>query len=208
MAAQVNNDGILDLVIGTTEVVLSRRLACSPRISAVSPSCWVRATAISPSSRSKFPSTYSRLAVADFTGNGPVDVFTTGANDIRKRPTRRVSWAKGTECSERRARSAANAVGTPFVGDFNNDGKPDVAVGSTLFIGRGGCLFQVQWLLCPDHRSSIRTPAVLNGDGNLIWSPLTTPARQRCCWEKEMEHFSSRSCYRWSRMAQADLWWT
>ncbi len=168
VAAQVNNDGILDLVIGTngscpfaTPCLFAEDLGSFTVLLGKGDGNFT----FEPSN---FPPTYSRLAVADFTGNGPVDVFTTGANDIPQASNAACIVGEGNGMFGAPGEISGNAVGTPFVGDFNNDGKPDVAVGSTLFIGRGGCLFQVQSLLSSGPSFFNQDAGGdLNGDGNL-----------------------------------------
>jgi len=113
--------------------------------------------------------TYSRLAVADFNGDGRLDIFTTGANDIPTMTDAACLPGLGNGMFSMPAELGGNAVGTPFVGDFNRDGKPDVAVGSTLFLGLGGCLFQEKSLLSTSGPSFFNQDAGgdLNRDGNL-----------------------------------------
>lgn len=114
--------------------------------------------------------TYSRLAVGAFTGPGqPVDVFTTGQNDTPGVTNAACLTGEGNGMFSGSTPLGAGGLGTPFVGDFNNDGLPDVAVGSLLFLGQGHCMFQAQTVLQNRGPSFFNQDAAadLNGDGNL-----------------------------------------
>lgn len=169
VAAYVNNDNKLDLVVGAGG-------SCpfaGPCKFAEDLTSFVILTGAGDGSFSfdtAHPApTYSRLAAGVFTGAGQaLDVFTTGEHDLPPYQNAACFPGLGNGTFGTAAQQSANALGTPFVGDFNKDGRPDVAVGSTLFLGQGGCAFLEKSLLSSGPSFFNQDAGGdLDGDGNL-----------------------------------------
>jgi len=110
--------------------------------------------------------------VADFNGDGYLDV--ASAAQMATTPTRsRFRWAMAAEGSRSRYSIAWGYIPTPLaVGDFNGDGKPDLAVGNvdsmsvSILLGNGDGTFQPQIVFSTSpFEPLILSAQDFNGDG-------------------------------------------
>ncbi len=95
--------------------------------------------------------------------------------------------AKGVGLLPRSIQHVANNPGPIAVGDFNNDGLLDFAVGGAttggiqVFLGKGNGTFQLPVTTSTDNVISM-VAGDFNGDGNLDLSVLISPPERLCCW--------------------------
>jgi hypothetical protein len=118
---------------------------------------------------------YGGLATGDFNGDGKIDLVVTGISaNLATSPSIDIFLGNGngTVGSAIPVGGAGDYLGTPAVGDFNGDGKLDLAVGSTngdsgviVFLGNGDGTFHFGGIYAPGGLSV--AVADINGDGNL-----------------------------------------
>lgn len=151
IAADFNGDGRPDLAVsdgsGTTSVFLSNTDGTFTETSALAPG----------------PS--SALAAADFNGDGNLDLYTSGWYGGVY--AFRIFLGSGNgEFQSARTTLTTSPSGTPAIGDFNQDGKLDLALtDGQLFLGNGDGTFQTP-VNYPGGGTTMAA-ADVNGDGKL-----------------------------------------
>jgi len=102
----------------------------------------------------------SGVAVADFNGDGKLDAVVLSEAGLGVL----LGNGDGTFQSVSFFAVPPNTGGTFFTGDFNNDGKADLIIGSQVFLGNGNGTFTA---LPPSLTPFVFGVADFNGDGNL-----------------------------------------
>src|SRR5271156_3491775 len=114
--ASVNNDGKLDLLVGTNgSCPLATPCKFAEDFGSYTILLGNGDGTFTFGGGNSVP-TFSRMAVADFTGQGPLDIFTTGANDIPTATDASCSVGQGDGMFAAPESLSGNAVGAPYVG--------------------------------------------------------------------------------------------
>lgn len=104
----------------------------------------------------------NQLIVADVDSNGSSDIVTVDAMGIT------VLLNEGNKQFTFVKSSAAGLAGSFIVGDFNNDGKPDVAIsGLGIFLGNGNGTFRAPSSFFADGSTASMAAADINNDHKL-----------------------------------------
>jgi FG-GAP-like repeat len=179
-AADFNGDGVLDLVVAYTPSPREGQLEGSGTLAVYLGNGDGTFQTPVLTSASSSPTNYVNLyqiAAADFNGDGEQDVFSGVSHPMVSSP---IVEEAGVSLGEGNGAFTFNANGftlaeylpfePAFTGDFNADGKLDVATDSNIALGNGDGTFQTP----PIALSNVNIAAVgdFNGDGRLDFAVI------------------------------------
>jgi hypothetical protein len=184
-AADFNDDGVLDLVVDYTP---------SPTVTPVGSGTFAvylgngdgtfqTPVLTNASVSSGNYVTLDQIAAADFNGDGKQDVFSAdsilNSSTLLVGAVGAVSLGEGNGTFNFNANGftlAGSGVGPAFTGDFNADGKLDVATGTNIALGNGTGMFQTPPIALSNSIASIAAVGDFNGDGRLDFVVLNHTA--------------------------------